>query len=240
MLKGVVPALALSMVIAMPAIAGVEIKPQAESNQVVRFDRGVPTVEEDLPDQQAAVRVVPLPGLDHGSLTFKVAVYNKSHQPFNFGVENIAFDHGDEHLAVFTKDELEKRAKSRAMWSQIGYAMLAATAAAAQNNNTSITTYTPRGGVYRTVINRPGLSDGQLASAAAGGGAIALSQIGLQKTLDSLNNEIIQLTTLDPDSGYGGRIVCSKLKKVAVGDVVLLTVSINGEKHLFKFVVDKV
>ena len=237
-----VGALALAAVAmpAAPAIAATQIKPQPEANQVVRYDRGVPTVEEDLPDQQAAVRVVPLPGLDHGSLTFKVAVYNKSKASFNFGVENIAFADGSEQLAVFTKDELAKRAKSRALWSQIGYAMIAGAAAAAQNNNTTVTTVTPRGGVYRTVINRPGLSDGQLASVAAGGGAIALSQIGLQKTLDSLNDEIIQTTTLDPESGYGGRIVCSKLKKAALGEIVSLTITINGEKHLFRFVIDKV
>lgn len=223
-----------------PALAELAIKPAPEPSQVVRFDRGVPTIEEDLPDQQAAVRVVPLPGLDHGSLTFKVAVYNKSKAPFNLGVENASLSHGDEKLAIFTKEDLEKKAKTRAIWSQIGYAALVGVAAAAQNNNTHITTYTPRGGVYRTVINRPGLSDGQVVTVAAGGTAIALSQVGLQKTLEALNDEILQTTTLDPDSGYGGRIVCAKLKKATVGDPIVLTVEINGEKHVFRFLIDKI
>lgn len=239
-MREIIAALALSFAVAAPAMAEVAIKPQPDANQVVRFDRAIPTIEEDIPDQEAAVRVVPLPGLDHGSLTFKVAVYNKSKRTFNFGVENVGFSQGDQQLAVFSKDELEKKAKNRAMWSQIGYAMLAGAAAAAQNNNTHITTYTPRGGVYHTVINRPGLSDGQLATIAGGGAAIALSQIGLQKTLDALNDEIIQTTTLDPDSGYGGRIVCAKLKKTAVGDILFLTITVDGEKHQFRFVVDHV
>ena len=233
-------ALAAMVAPAVPAAASLEIKAQPESNQVVRFDRGTPTIEEDLPEQLAAVRVVPLERLDHGSLTFNVAVYNKSKGTFNFGVENIEFGEGDQNLGVFTKNYLEKKAKNRALWSQIGYAAIAGLAAAGQNNNTHITTITPRGGVYHTTINRPGLSDGQIAAVAAGGGAIALSQIGLQKTLEFLNDEIIQTTTLDPESSYGGRIVCAKLKKAAVGEIVSLAITINGEKHLFKFVVSKV
>ena len=224
---------------ATPAFAKLEIKPAPTSTQVVRFDRGVPTIEEDLPDQQAAVRVVPLPGLDHGSLTFRVAVYNKSKAPINVGVENMSFSYGTEMLPVFTKEQVESKTKKRAMWSQIGYAMLAGAAAAAQNNNTTVTTYAPGGRVYRTVIDRPGLSDGQIASVAAGGGAIALSQIGLNKTLEMLDDEYVQTTTLDPESGYGGRIICSKLKAAKVGEMVVLAVELNGEKHLFKFRVEK-
>lgn len=230
----------VTLAYAAPAQAKIVIKPIAESSQVIRFDQGVPTIEEDLPDQKAAVRVVPLPGLDHGSLTFKVAVYNKSAEPMNVGVENITFTHGALTLPVFTKDQLASKAKNRAMWSQIGYAALAGVAAAAQSNNTTVTTYAPSGRVYRTVIQRPGLSDGQIATVAAGGGAIALSQIGLNKTLEALDDEIIQTTTLDPESGYGGRIVCSKLKKAKVGDIVALAVEVNGERHLFRFRVEKI
>lgn len=225
--------------VATPAFAKLEIKPAPEPTQIVRFDRGIPTIEEDLPEQKAAVRVVPLPGLDHGSLTFKIAVYNKSTAPMNVGVENVTFSYAGQSLPVFTKEQVEAKAKNRAMWSQIGYAMLAGAAAAAQNNNTTVTTYAPSGRVYRTVIERPGLSDGQLATVAAGGGAIALSQIGLNKTLESLNNEYLQTTTLDPESGYGGTVVCSKIKKVKVGEIIVLAVEVNGEKHLFKFRVEK-
>jgi hypothetical protein len=229
----------IALASATPAYAELEIKPVADTTQVVRFTQGVPEIEEDLPEQKAAVRVVPLPGLDHGSLTFKVAVYNKSQQPINVGVENMSFTYGTERLAVFTKDEVESKTKKRAMWSQIGYAMLAGAAAAAQNNKTTITTYAPRGRVYHTVIDRPGLSDGQVAAVAAGGGAIALSQIGLNKTLEALNDEYVQTTTLDPDSGYGGRIICSKLKNAKVGELVALAVEVNGERHLFKFRVER-
>jgi len=230
---------ALSLAIASPAQAGggVKFTPLPADGQTVRFEKGIPTIEDDL--AVAGVRVMPLPMLDHGSMQFKVAVYNKSEKLMNVGVENVSFAHNDQRLAVFTVDELEKKAKSRAMWSQIGYAMLVGAAAAAQNNNTTYTTYTPRGGVYRTVVNNPGLSTGQVATLAAGGGAIALSQIGLQKTLESLNDEILQTTTVDPQSGYGGRIIVEKLKKMKDGDTVAVTVATGDESHVFRFSVAK-
>jgi hypothetical protein len=237
-MKKVIVGVAIMLASATPAYAKLVIKPSADPNQVVRFNQGIPEIEEDLPGQQAAVRVIPLPGLDHGSLAFKVAVYNKSTQTMNVGVENMTFTYGSTKLPVFTKAQVESKAKKRAMWSQIGYAMLAGAAAAAQNNNTTITTYTPSGRIYRTVIERPGLSDGQVAAVAAGGGAIALSQIGLNKTLEMLNDEYVQTTTLDPESGYGGRIICSKLKNAKAGQFVALAIEVNGERHLFKFLIE--
>ena len=79
-------------------------------------------------------------------------------------------------------------------------------ATAGQNNNTTLTTTTPHD-VHRTVIERPGLSDGQIAILAAGGGAVALSQISLQKTLAQLDDEIIETTTIDAQTGHGGRVI---------------------------------
>ena len=230
---------ALVFGITSPSFAGSKIKavPVTAEGQTVRYEKGLATIEDDLPS--AGVRVMPLAELDHGSMQFKIAVYNKSSAPFNFGVENISAEHNNQALAVFSVDDLEKKAKSRAMWSQIGYAMLAGAAAAAQNNNTTYTTYTPRGGVYRTVVNRSGLSAGQVATVAAGGGAIALSQIGLQKTLESLNEDVLQTTTVDPESGYGGKVIVSKMRAMKAGDVVAVTVMTGAEKHVFQFTVSE-
>lgn len=222
------------LALASPSFAGGFLaKPLPTGDQQVRFDQGIPTIEDDLP--VAAVRVVPIPALDHGRLQFKVAVFNKSAKPINVGVENMVVVFNNERLPCHTADELAKMAKKRALWSQIGYAMLAGAAAAGQNNNTTITTYAPSGRVYRTVIDRPGLSDGQIATIAAGGGAIALSQIGLNKTLEGIQNEVLQTTTLDPQAGYGGRVVARKLAKAKAGDLVVLDVELNGEHHLFQF-----
>lgn len=236
-LKGLFATFVGLAVAATASAGGLIAKPVQGAGQSVRFDQGRPTVEDDLTG--AGVRIVPIEGLDHGSFQFNVAVFNKTEASFNVGVENVTALHGETKLACFTKDQLAKKAKKRAMWSQIGYAMLAGAAAAAQNNNTTITTTTPRGGVYRTVIQRPGLSDGQIAAVAAGGGAVALSQIGLQKTLEALDGEIIQTTTLDPQMGYGGRVVVEKLKDAKPGDTLVLDVDAGGEHHKFIFTLTK-
>ncbi|MFZ5703822.1 MAG: hypothetical protein ACOY5R_00985 [Pseudomonadota bacterium] len=232
---GLVAAAALAS--ATPGFAASKIKaePVKAEGQTIRYEKGTPTIEDDL--EVAAVRVMPLKELDHGSMQFKVVVFNKSKEAINVGVENVSAAHNGTALAVFSVEQLEKKAKSRTMWSQIGYAMLAGAAAAAQNNNTTYTTYTPRGGVYRTVVDRPGLSTEQVVTVAAGGGAIALSQIGLQKTLEALNDEILQTTTVDPQAGYGGKVIIEKLKRMQPGDTVAIEVTTGSERHLFKFAV---
>jgi hypothetical protein len=225
-------AASLTMSSAVWASKTADLAPVAEADQTVRYEQGIPTLEN------ADVRVMPIRELDHGSLQFKVAVFNSGDRPFNFGTENITFARNGEQLAVYTRDDLERKAKKRAMWSQIGYAMLAGAAAAAQNNNYTATTYTPHG-VYSTTIYRPGLSDGQIATIAAGGGAIALSQIGLQKTLEQIGDETIQTTTVDPNTGYGGRVVVAKVKSPKPGDKLTMRVNAGGKVSTFTFTMKK-
>jgi hypothetical protein len=231
-------ALAAAMCISVPALAKpISIKPVPREGQTVRYEKGDPTIEDDMTN--GAVRIMPIPSLDHGSLQFMVVAFNKGTESTNFGVENVFMTRGAERIACFTKDELESKAKNRAMWSQIGIAMLAGVAAAAQNNNTIITTQTPRGGIYTTRIQNPGLSGGQVAAIAAGAGGIALSQYRLQQTLDNLNDEILQTTTVDPDGTYGGRVVLNKIKKTKYPENISVTVNFAGEDHVFDFIVTK-
>lgn len=239
MLKKLTTALAIMMITAfsMPDVAmarDANLKPIQTEYQTVRFEKGVPTIEGDMAN--SAVKLVPLPQMDHGSYQFMIAVYNKETGAVgNFGAENIRVTRADGSLVqVFSRQDLEKKAKNRAMWSQIGMAVLAGAAAAAQNNNTTINTYTPRG-TYTTVIHRPGLSGGQIAAIGAGGAGIALSQMRLQQTLDQLGDEIIQTTTVDPDASYGGRIIIGKLKKQAKRELLTVDVEFNGENHIFQF-----
>lgn len=210
------------------------LKPIPSPDQSVRFDKGTPTIETDLAN--SAVKVVPLRDMDHGSYQFMVAVVNKNlSQSGNFGVENITVTRANGvNVGVYSREVLEKRAKSRAMWSQIGMAMLAGAAAGAQSNNTYVHSYTPYGR-YTTVINRPGLSNGQIATIGAGTAGIVLSQIRLEKTLEALGNEILQTTTIDPDGSYGGRVIIGKLGKMAPGETVTIDVEFNGEHHQFGF-----
>jgi len=150
---------ALALACSTSAFAGGIIKavPVPTEGQTVRYERGTPTIEDD--SAVAGVRVMPVAELDHRSMQFEIAVFNKSKEAFNVGVENVSFAHNDTQLAVFTVDELEEKAKSRAMWSQIGDAMLAGAAAAAQNNNTTVKTYAPdraEGHAFRSSGSMPG------------------------------------------------------------------------------------
>jgi hypothetical protein len=220
--------------ISTPALAdqnSLEFTARPTEGQTLRYHQGIPTIEDDL--KYGSVRVVPIETLDHGSLQFMVLAYNKSGAPVNFGIENVSVINGGTQYACFTKNELEKKAKSRAMWSQIGYAMLAGAAAAAQDNNTYIRSHGSWGS-STTVISRPGLSGGQVATLGAGGVAIAASQIGLQRTLENLKDEILQTTTIDPENSYGGKAVVRKIKgrlPLTVG----VQVEFAGEVRTFEF-----
>lgn len=230
--------------IATPAIsAPLVLYPVQIGPETARFHQGVPAVT--LETANGAVQITPLP-FDHGHVTFGVAIYNKSTQPGNFGIENISAGVGNNAVPVLTVEELEKRAKSRAMWSQIGVAMLAAGAAAAvANAHTTETSYghlrTPHG-TYSWASSYRDNSIGVLgATAAVAGGAAGI--VGIQNrldyTLEHLSNEIIQTTTIEPDASYGGRIVLEKVPDAKAPYDVKVSLIWNGTGYPFMFRVTK-
>ena len=142
-----------------------------------------------------------------------------------------------------TVETLEKKAKSRAAWAQVALAMaggLSAAAAASQRDTYHSTFVTPRG-TYRSYYSAPS-SFGQIqaaASIAAAGVGIAAVQNRLDKTLDALGSQIIQLTTVDPDDSYAGTIVFEKVKLTKLPMQVTMTVDWNGRQYPFSFQVAK-
>src|SRR3546814_11560786 len=60
--------------------------------------------------------------VDHGSLAFFVGVYNAGQLPAKIDITNFSVQAGEQSLAVFSRHDLEKKAKNRAMWTQIGIA----------------------------------------------------------------------------------------------------------------------
>ena len=73
------------------------VQPLQVGAETVRYEKGVPTLDLELAD--GVVQVTPL-SLDHGSLSFGVAVYNDSRRPANFGIEHVAFTHGEAGVKV--------------------------------------------------------------------------------------------------------------------------------------------
>ena len=213
------------------------IQPVQVGAETVRYDQGVATVE--LFNRQGSVQIQPLP-IDHGSLAFFVGVYNAGPQPANIDIGNFSVRAGDQSLAVFSRLELEKKAKNRAMWSQIGIAALgglAAAGAASQRDHYYGTLYTPRGGVYRTHYSAPS-TFGQVQAAAitAGTGyAIYDIQQRLDRTRAELADTVVQLSTVDPDRSYGGKIVLAKIKDKTLPQLVTIDLDWNGERYPFAF-----
>jgi hypothetical protein len=213
--------------------------PVQTGNETVRYLSGVPTV--DLETRFGAVQISPAP-FDHGHVSFRVAVYNKGFQPTNFGVENIHATLAGVDVPVLSRQELQKRAKSRAAWSQVGMALLAGAAAYGASQAYTMQTNTgflstPHGS-YSWVSSYRDNSLGVLGAAAATAGGTA-AIVGIQQRLDytlaNLATDIVQTTTVDPSASYGGRIVIEKLNKAAVPYDVVTVISMGSEQYPFTF-----
>jgi hypothetical protein len=234
----------LAASVSVEAVAGpAMLYPVQTGAEKVRYRIGVPTLNLETPT--GGVQITPLP-FDHGHITVGIGVYNKGYQPINFGVENISATINGMPIAVLSSAELQKRAKSRAMWSQIGLAVLAGAAAAAASQAYTTSHYngvmrTPHG-TYSWASSYRDNSLGVLgATAAVAGGTAGI--IGIQNrldyTLDNLAAEIVQTTTIDPDASYGGRVVIEKDDKAKLPYDVRIMMSLNGTEYPFVFRVTK-
>jgi hypothetical protein len=217
--------------------------PVQTGSETIRFRQGIPTLDLETPT--GAIEITPLP-FDHGHVTFGLGIYNKTVQSANFGIENVVADVGGQSVPVLAVDELEKRAKSRAMWSQIGVAVLAGAAAGAVANVHTTNSYhgymrTPHGS-YSWATSYRDDSIGVLgATAAVAGGAASINGIQnrLDFTLANLANDIIQTTTVDSNGSYGGRIVLEKTPEAKLPYDVHVTITWNGVQYPFAFRVTK-
>jgi len=208
--------------------------------ETIRYFQGVPTL--DLQREHGAVQITPLP-MDHGGYAFTVAVLNKGPSSANIDVTNVDVESGGARYTVLSRSDLEHKAKSRAMWSSIALAAaggLAAAAAASATDTYRATTYTPHG-TYRTIIQTPSAA-GQLAAAGAiagtGAGIYAI-QNQLDRTREALGATTVQMTTVDPQDSYAGRIVLPKIKATALPQRINIVVKWNGETYPFGFQLSK-
>ena len=237
-------ALAAASTALTPAMAGeLKVYPVQLGAETARFRQGVPTIDLETPT--GAVQVTPL-AFDHGHVTFGIAVYNKTVQPANFGIENTKAEVSGTEVPILSVEQLQQRAKSRAMWSQIGVAMLAGAAAAAVANAHTTNTYyghmrTPHG-TYSWASSYRDNSIGVLgATAAIAGGTAGVMGIQnrLDYTLDQMSNEIVQTTTVEPDASYGGKLVLEKVPGGKTPYDVHLAFNWNGVSYPFAFRVTK-
>lgn len=240
---------ATMLVNATPASAAkLTAAPVAADGVQMRFNRSVPTLQRD--DELSTITVTPLT-LNRGRLSFAIAAFNKAPGAFNLGVESVTAQLADgTAIRILSKDDLVRQAKNRAMWAAIavgvaGGLATAAVASSAGRHTYNSNLYTPHG-VYRYSGTYVNYTERALATGAAAGGtgyAIHSIQSGLDNLVANLGQNILQTTTIDPGTGYGGVIVFDKLRwqapkgtKAKLTDQnVTLTVTANGKQYPFTF-----
>ena len=245
-MRAPVGAIAIATALNMAAWANaaeLRLYPIQTGAETVRFLTGVPTL--NLETAEGAVQITPLP-FDHGHVTFGLGIYNKGGSSGNFGIENIQATINGVAVRVLSSAELQKRAKSRAAWSQVGIALLAGAAAAASAS--AYTTQTSNGylstphGSYSWVSSYRDNTLGVLGATAATAGGVA-GVVGIQQRLDytlaNLAHDIVQTTTIDPNASYGGRIVIEKPVKATAPYDVVTVITWNGAQYPFAFRVTK-
>lgn len=238
-----ISAATLICVLPTDAIAGdkLVVQPVQIGPEQVRYNRGDATVSLDTPT--GSVQIQPLP-FDHGGMAFGVAVFNAGASSANFDISGITVTVDGAPVQIYSRHDLEKKAKNRAMWKGILVGLaggLTAAAAASQRDTYTATTY-GRYGTYRTVVDAPSSAGQVQAAAITAGTAYGLVTIRnqLDQTLAMLGEQTIQLTTIDPNDSYAGRVALAKVKfSKKVAPTVRMNVNFNGVDYPFGFRVVK-
>ena len=209
-------------------------------NEGARYVKGVPTL--DLQQTRGAIELRSL-GFYNNRPMFAIAFYNAGPEPVNIGLEDIHVTSNGEALRVFPVEELERQAKHKAWWSQFAIAMLGGVSAglAASQRNTYHSTITGPYGTYSVHASYPSLA-GQLQAENISlntAWSIAAIQYQLDRTIDLINDHVVQRTTIDPGSTYGGLIIMDKLKRGDPPFEMHLDVDWNGERYPFAYVMQK-
>jgi hypothetical protein len=209
-------------------------------NEGARYVKGVPTL--DLQQTRGAIELRSL-GFYNNHPMFAIAFYNAGPEPVNIGLEDIHVAANGTVLRVFPVEELERQAKHKAWWSQFAIAMLGGVSAglAASQRNTYHSTTTGPYGTYSVHASYPSLA-GQLQAENISlntAWSIAAIQYQLDRTIELINDHVVQRTTIDPGSTYGGLIIMDKLKQGNPPFEMHLDVDWNGERYPFAYVMQK-
>ena len=223
-------------IFAMTASATVQaaapvVQPIRYGHETLRYLQGQPTL--DVRGKNGAVQITPLP-MDHGCLTFGIIVFNNSNRASDIGIHDVRATIGDQPGVILTTQQLQHRAGNRAFWTSVAIAAVAGVAAgvaSASESHYTAHTRTPHGS-YVTRASYHSANDAVNGAIIAGGGAAAVSSVQqkLDRTRAEIDEEMLQLTTVEPGDNYGGRIVIDKFT-AQLPQPISLTVSWNGENY---------
>jgi len=219
-----VAALALS-VAAVPAFAGqYNSKPIAAESDTIRYFKGVASITRETPT--ALITITPLEN-DNGRPAFAILYENREEKPINFGLENISVTTNGMAVPVLTKKQLAQKAANAAMWAQFGAALVAGVANADYGSTTT------SGWVGRSYVNveTNSYNSNNWAARQDMKEMNAEIQAATEARLADAAQNVIDITTIDPGNGYGGKIILDKPKsKIWPAPI---TVTINGEAFQF-------
>lgn len=217
------------------------VKPVAAEGQTIRYVSGQATTFAE--GRKGSVQVTPLGVNEKGRLVFGVAAFNNGAEATTLGVENMTATAGGAPLRIFTHAELERMAKNDATIAMVATALAgAASAYAATQGPTYTSTYSTPRGVYR-YQSTDYVAQAALAGAAVAGAAVTMKQINdtLDGTLAALQGQILQTTTVDPETSFGGQVITDRVAIPSEGVLdALLTVAFNSEVYQFRWDVSKV
>lgn len=231
-----------TLCVATAAHAAPSLEPHALvlEDQGVRYLKGVPTLDQ-LRDH-GAIQIKFLTW-DHGNAVFAVAAYNGSTMPANLGIENVSVQAGGKPLRIFSAAQLAQKAKNRAMWGQIGLALLGGVAAASAANQRSYYSghLASPYGTYSYYGSYPSLAGqlraNQITTDTAFG--IAAIQYRLDATIEAIGERVLQTTTVDPGQFFGGLVFVEKLDSGKAPIDFRMSIDWNGDRFTFGYLFAK-
>lgn len=211
--------------------------PRPTAGQTIRYVQGIATTQAE--GRNAAVQVTSFGPNDKGRLVFAVAVFNRGETAMNFGVENVSVSALGAPVRVFTYAELERMAKNDATTALVLTALAGGAAAAAASSGPTYrsTTVTPYG-TYSTVATNYA-AQAVASSVAVASTANQMNNISanLDSTLSSLSGSVLQTTTIDPETSFGGQVISDRVAFPEAGALPTNFIVVVGDET-FDFAFD--
>jgi hypothetical protein len=227
-MKTITTTLALTLALtamATPALAGEYMSsPVMSGSDSVRYFKGVPSITRMTRD--AVITITPLAN-DHGRPAFAILYENRGAVPVNFGLANISAMAAGVPVPVLTKQQLAQKAANAAAWARFGSALVAGLA----NVDYGSTTTTGWAGGRMFSATTTGYHTNNWAARQDMKDMNANIDASMEARLADAAENVIDMTTVDPGSGYGGKIVLDKPKARIWPAPVTLTV--NGQAFEF-------
>ncbi|GBH32160.1 hypothetical protein MBESOW_P4343 [Sphingobium xenophagum] len=221
------------------AAPAMTLYPQQIGAETARYQHGSATIS--LKSPTATVEIRPLP-VEDGRAAFSIAIFNHDGRPANLGMENITAVVNGIPTPVPTYAQLAEAAERKARQAKIGTALFAGVLAGVASTASNQGSYYrhvrgPRGGFTQAIHwqdDTPGVIG---ATAAVAGGAMVIGGIDrkLDYTLDQLGTQILQTTTIDPGSSFGGMVILPIDRDAGHPADIRVNVAFDGRVYAFGF-----